>query len=47
MVSWKHTEVVEIMKRRYMLKDKALEIFLINGITMLLAFGSTQVSFDQ
>ena len=41
---WEHTEIVEIHKRRYMLKNNALEIFLINGKTMLLAFDSTRVS---
>ena len=44
LLSWEHTQVVEIHRRRYMLKDNALEIFLINGRTMLLAFISTSVS---
>lgn len=43
MVSWMHTEIVELHRRRYMLNDNALEIFLINGKTMLLAFDSTEV----
>ena len=43
MYHWEHTEIVEIHRRRYMLKNNALEIFLINGKTMLLAFDSTKV----
>ena len=43
LLSWGHSEVVEIHRRRYMLKNNALEIFLINGKTMLLAFKSTKV----
>ena len=45
MLSWEHIEIVEIHKRRYMLKDNALEIFLINGRTLLFAFTSTVVIF--
>jgi hypothetical protein len=44
LLSWEHSEAVEIHKRRYMLKDNALEIFLISGKTLLLAFDSTRVS---
>ena len=44
MFSWRHSDVVEIHRRRYMLKDNALEIFLINGVTTLLAFETTMVS---
>ena len=44
MLSWEHTQIVEIHRRRYMLKDNALEIFLMNGRTLLLAFTSTAVS---
>lgn len=43
LLSWEHSEVVEIHHRRYMLKNNALEIFLINGKTMLLAFDTTKV----
>ena len=43
LLSWQHHDVVEIHKRRYMLKDNALEIFLINGVTTLLAFESVHV----
>ena len=44
LLSWGHSEVVEIHRRRHMLKNNALEIFLINGKTMLLAFNSTRVN---
>ena len=44
MFSWRHSDVVEIHRRRYLLKDNALEIFLINGVTTLLAFETTMVS---
>ena len=44
LLSWEHSEVVEIHHRRYMLKNNALEIFLINGKTLLLAFSSSKVS---
>jgi hypothetical protein len=43
LLSWRHIDVVEIHPRRYMLKDNALEIFLINGITLLLAFDTNSV----
>ena len=43
LLSWQHSEVVEIHRRRYMLKNDALEIFLISGKTMLLSFESTSV----
>lgn len=47
LVSWDHTEIVEVHRRRYMLKNNALEIFLINGKTMLLAFESSKVCTDR
>ena len=48
LLSWQHSEVVEIHRRRYMLKNDALEIFLISGKTMLLSFESTTVrSFER
>ena len=43
LLSWEHLEVVEIHKRRYMLKNNALEVFLITGKTMLLSFDTTKV----
>lgn len=45
LLAWEHTKIVEIHRRRYMLQNNALEIFLINGKTMLLAFESTKVSW--
>lgn len=42
LVSWEHSNVVEVHRRRHMLKNNALEIFLISGKTMLLAFDSTR-----
>ena len=36
-------DIKEIHRRRYQLKDNALEIFLTNGKTCLIAFSSTQV----
>ena len=43
LLSWEHMQIVEIHRRLYMMKDKALEIFLINGRTLLLAFTTTVV----
>lgn len=43
LLSWEHSEVVELHYRRYMLKNNALEIFLISGKTLLLAFETTKV----
>ena len=43
MLSWEHSEVVEIHRRRYMLKNNALEVFLVTGKTMLLSFDATKV----
>ena len=44
MLPWEHSEMVEVHRRRYMLKNDALEIFLISGKTLLLSFVSTKVS---
>ncbi len=44
LLTWEHSEVVEIHHRRYMLKNNALEIFLVSGKTLLLAFDTTEVS---
>ena len=41
-ITWIYQEVKEIHKRRYLLKDTALEIFLTTGRTYLLAFQQTQ-----
>jgi len=43
LLSWEHLEVVEIHKRRYMLKNNAMEVFLITGKTILLSFDTTKV----
>lgn len=37
-IMWNYTDIREIHKRRYLLKSNAMEIFLINGKTYLLAF---------
>jgi len=47
MLPWEHSEMVEIHRRRYMLKNDALEIFLISGKTLLLSFTSTKVSWER
>ncbi|XP_028398812.1 lysosomal-trafficking regulator-like [Dendronephthya gigantea] len=41
-ISWLFQEIREILRRRYALKDNALEIFLTNGRTFLLAFETTR-----
>ena len=38
-----HDDIKAIHQRRYQLKDNALEIFLTNGETCLIAFSSTPV----
>lgn len=35
---WPYEEIKELHKRRYLLKNTAMEIFLVNGETHLLAF---------
>ena len=42
-MTWPHEDIKELHKRRYQLRDNALEIFLTNGKTCLLAFDSTKV----
>ena len=44
MLAWEFSEMVELHRRRYMLKNDALEIFLISGKTLLLSFQTTKVS---
>lgn len=39
---WPYTEVQEVLLRRFRLRDNALELFLRNGVTALLAFHTTQ-----
>uniref|UniRef100_A0A4W3ICA6 Lysosomal trafficking regulator n=1 Tax=Callorhinchus milii TaxID=7868 RepID=A0A4W3ICA6_CALMI len=44
--SWTYEEIKEVHKRWWQLRDKALEIFLTNGRTLLLAFQDTKVRDD-
>ncbi|XP_078398112.1 lysosomal-trafficking regulator isoform X2 [Cetorhinus maximus] len=44
--SWTYEEIKEVHKRWWQLRDNALEIFLTNGRTLLLAFDSTKVRDD-
>ncbi|XP_043535949.1 lysosomal-trafficking regulator isoform X1 [Chiloscyllium plagiosum] len=44
--SWTYEEIKEVHKRWWQLRDNALEIFLINGRTLLLAFDNTKVRDD-
>lgn len=41
--SWTYEEIKEVHKRWWQLRDNALEIFLTNGRTLLLAFDNTKV----
>ena len=41
--SWSYDDLKEIQKRRYLLKDVGLELFLVFGHTYLLAFNDTKV----
>lgn len=40
---WTYEEIKEVHKRWWQLRDNALEIFLTNGRTLLLAFDNTKV----
>ncbi|KAM4694759.1 lysosomal-trafficking regulator [Discoglossus pictus] len=44
--SWTYEEIKEIHKRWWQLRDNAVEIFLTNGRTLLLAFDNTKVRDD-
>ncbi|XP_077145213.1 lysosomal-trafficking regulator [Ranitomeya variabilis] len=44
--SWTYEEIKEVHKRWWQLRDNALETFLTNGRTLLLAFDSTKVRDD-
>ncbi|XP_061480531.1 lysosomal-trafficking regulator isoform X2 [Rhineura floridana] len=44
--SWTFEEIKEVHKRWWQLRDNALEIFLTNGRTLLLAFDNTKVRDD-
>lgn len=41
--AWQFEDVKEIIHRRYQLQERALEIFLLNGQTYLVAFQSAEV----
>ena len=43
-ISWMYEDIKEIHMRWYQLRDNALEIFLTNGQTLLLAFENGKVS---
>lgn len=42
--SWTYEEIKEVHKRWWQLRDNAVEIFLTNGRTLLLAFDNSKVS---
>lgn len=42
--SWTYEEIKEVHKRWWQLRDNAMEIFLTNGRTLLLAFDTTKVT---
>jgi len=41
--SWTYEEIKEVHKRWWQLRDNAVEIFLTNGRTLLIAFDNTKV----
>lgn len=45
--SWTYEEIKEVHKRWWQLRDNAVEIFLTNGRTLLLAFDNTKVTWHQ
>ena len=46
-ISWMYEDIKEIHMRWYQLRDDALEIFLTNGQTLLLAFENAKVGVDK
>ncbi|OBS59175.1 hypothetical protein A6R68_09700, partial [Neotoma lepida] len=44
--SWTYEEIKEVHRRWWQLRDNAVEIFLTNGRTLLLAFDNTKVRDD-
>uniref|UniRef100_A0A452TWL1 Lysosomal-trafficking regulator n=1 Tax=Ursus maritimus TaxID=29073 RepID=A0A452TWL1_URSMA len=44
--SWTYEEIKEVHKRWWQLRDNAVEVFLTNGRTLLLAFDNTKVRDD-
>lgn len=45
--SWTYEEIKEVHKRWWQLRDNAVEIFLTNGRTLLLAFDNTKVRQNE
>ncbi|XP_029787472.1 lysosomal-trafficking regulator isoform X3 [Suricata suricatta] len=45
--SWTYEEIKEVHKRWWQLRDNAVEIFLTNGRTLLLAFDNTKIILDS
>ncbi|KAL4641356.1 lysosomal-trafficking regulator-like [Arapaima gigas] len=45
--SWTYEEIKEVHKRWWQLRDNAMEIFLTNGRTLLLAFDNTKARFTH
>lgn len=45
--SWTYEEIKEVHKRWWQLRDNAVEIFLTNGRTLLLAFDNTKVRWKK
>ncbi|XP_029787468.1 lysosomal-trafficking regulator isoform X2 [Suricata suricatta] len=45
--SWTYEEIKEVHKRWWQLRDNAVEIFLTNGRTLLLAFDNTKAQYFQ
>lgn len=43
---WTYEEIKEVHKRWWQLRDNAVEIFLTNGRTLLLAFDNTKVQHN-
>ncbi|UYV78665.1 LYST [Cordylochernes scorpioides] len=41
--AWPYTNIKEVLQRRYLLQECAIEIFLLSGITFLLTFESKEV----
>ena len=46
-ISWMYEDIKEIHMRWYQLRDDALEIFLTNGQTLLLAFENAKVRVNK
>lgn len=44
-MAWLFEDVKEIHNRRYQLQERAIEIFLVNGKTYLIAFQTSKVKY--